>query len=149
MKKIVFDEGYRTYQVGDSDRVIKVRLDPDLMKRLRDAEDAISRMSERLENASADELTEISNEIKSRVEFKEHNLLKDPYQKGYHFIVCRNVLIYFTEEAKDDIFMKFGQSLCDGGIFFIGSTEQIMNHRRFGFERRNSFYYEKKDDLLK
>lgn len=64
MKKIVFDEGYRTYQVGDSDRVIKVRLDPDLMKRLRDAEDAISEMDERLKNASADELTEISNEIK-------------------------------------------------------------------------------------
>ncbi len=92
---------------------------------------------------------QISNEIKSRVEFKEHNLLKDPYQKGYHFIICRNVLIYFTEEAKDEIFMKYGESLCDGGIFFIGSTEQIMNHRKYGFERRNSFYYEKKDELLK
>ena len=92
---------------------------------------------------------EIINEIKSRVEFKEHNLLKDPYPKAYHFIVCRNVLIYFTEEAKDEIFMKFGESLCDGGIFFIGSTEQIMNHRKYGLERRNSFYYEKKDELLK
>lgn len=92
---------------------------------------------------------QISSMIKSRVEFKEHNLLKDPYPKGYHFIICRNVLIYFTEEAKDEIFMKYGQSLLDGGIFFIGSTEQIMNHKKFGFERRNSFYYEKKDALLK
>ena len=92
---------------------------------------------------------QISNEIKSRVEFKEHNLLKDPYPTGCNFVVCRNVLIYFTEEAKDEIFMKFGQSLVDGGIFFIGSTEQIMNHRKYGFERRSSFYYEKKDDLLK
>lgn len=92
---------------------------------------------------------QISNEIKSRVEFKEHNLLKDEYPKNYHFIVCRNVLIYFTEEAKADIFARFGKSLCDGGIFFIGSTEQIMNHRQYGFERRNSFYYEKKESLLK
>ncbi len=92
---------------------------------------------------------QISNEIKARVDFKEHNLLKDPYPKGYHFIVCRNVLIYFTEEAKDEIFMKYGQSLLDGGIFFIGSTEQIMNHRKYGFERRNSFHYEKKHELLK
>ncbi len=92
---------------------------------------------------------QIKNEIKSRVEFKEHNLLKDPYPTGCHFIVCRNVLIYFTEEAKDEIFMKFGNSLMNGGIFFIGSTEQIMNHRKYGFERRNSFYYEKKNDLLK
>ena len=92
---------------------------------------------------------QISNDIKSRVEFKEHNLLKDPYPQNYHFIICRNVLIYFTEEAKDEIFMKYGQSLCEGGIFFIGSTEQIMNHRQYGFERRNSFYYEKKSELLK
>ena len=42
---------------------------------------------------------QISNEIKARVEFKEHNLLKDAYPTDYHLIVCRNVLIYFTEEA--------------------------------------------------
>lgn len=92
---------------------------------------------------------QISSQIKARVDFHEHNLLKDTYQKGFHFIVCRNVLIYFTEEAKDEIFAKFGQSLCNGGIFFIGSTEQIMGHRKYGLERRNSFYYEKKDELLK
>ena len=36
MKKIVFDEGYRTYQVGDSDRVIKIRLDPEIFNQIRD-----------------------------------------------------------------------------------------------------------------
>lgn len=87
---------------------------------------------------------QISNEIKKRVEFRESNLLKDNYPPKCHFIICRNVLIYFTEEAKEDIYQKFADSLCDGGIFFIGSTEQIMNHKRYGFERRNSFYYEKK-----
>ncbi|MCR5835092.1 MAG: protein-glutamate O-methyltransferase CheR, partial [Lachnospiraceae bacterium] len=46
----------------------------------------------------------ISDEIKSRVEFKEHNLLKDPYPTDCQMIVCRNVLIYFTEEAKDEVF---------------------------------------------
>ncbi len=92
---------------------------------------------------------QISNEIKSRVEFKEHNLLKDPYPSGCHFIICRNVLIYFTEEAKDEIFGKFAQNLVNGGIFFIGSTEQIMNHKKYGYQRRGSFYYEKDESLLK
>ena len=85
---------------------------------------------------------QISNEIKSRVEFKEHNLLKDTYPTDYHLIVCRNVLIYFTEEAKDEVFRKFQKSLKSGGFLFIGSTEQIINHREIGFERRNSFFYE-------
>ena len=86
---------------------------------------------------------QISDEIKSRVEFREHNLLNNDYAKGYHMIVCRNVLIYFTEEAKDEVFRKYCKSLARGGILFIGSTEQIMNYKEVGFERKNSFFYVK------
>lgn len=85
----------------------------------------------------------ISDEIKARVEFKEHNLLKDAYPTDYHMIVCRNVLIYFTEEAKDEVFRKYYKSLASGGILFIGSTEQIMNYREIGFDRKSSFFYVK------
>lgn len=86
---------------------------------------------------------QISDEIKKRVEFKEHDLLKDSYPSGCHLIVCRNVVIYFTEEAKDEIYKKFYQSLLPGGALFIGSTEQIMNYREIGFERSKSFFFEK------
>ncbi len=85
----------------------------------------------------------VADEIKSRVTFKQADLLRDPYPKDYHLIVCRNVLIYFTEEAKDDIFRKYFQTLAPGGILFIGSTEQIVNYKDIGFVRKNSFYYEK------
>jgi len=83
----------------------------------------------------------IADEIKARVEFKESNLLKDPYPMGCHLIVCRNVLIYFTEEAKDEVFRKFYKSLAKEGILFIGSTEQIMNYKEIGYGRLNSFFY--------
>ena len=72
----------------------------------------------------------IADEIKARVEFKEHNLLKDQYPTDYHFIVCRNVLIYFTEEAKDEVFRKYFRSLAKGGILFIGSTERRLSITR-------------------
>jgi chemotaxis protein methyltransferase CheR len=85
----------------------------------------------------------ISDEIKSRVEFKQHNLLKDTYPTGVHMIVCRNVLIYFTEEAKDEVFKKYYDSLAPKGILFIGSTEQIINYKEIGYNRKNSFYYDK------
>ena len=75
------------------------------------------------------------------MEFKEHNLLKDAYPTNYHMIVCRNVLIYFTEEAKDEVFVKFQKSLAQGGILFIGSTEQIINYKEIGLDRKSSFYY--------
>lgn len=85
----------------------------------------------------------IAEEIKERVEFKEHNLLKDPYPTECHLIVCRNVLIYFTEEAKDEVFRKFNKSLAAGGVLFIGSTEQIISYKEMGYERKNSFFYQK------
>lgn len=85
----------------------------------------------------------ISEEIKERVEFKEHNLLKDAYPKDYNLIVCRNVLIYFTEEAKEEVFRKFYKSLAPGAVLFIGSTEQIVNYKEIGYERKNSFFYER------
>ncbi|MGN0432746.1 MAG: CheR family methyltransferase [Lachnospiraceae bacterium] len=84
---------------------------------------------------------QISNDIKSRVEFKEHNLLKDTYPNDCHLIVCRNVLIYFTEEAKEEIYRKFERALKPGGILFIGSTEQIITYKEIGYERKNSFFY--------
>ena len=85
----------------------------------------------------------ISDEIKSRVAFSEHNLLKDRYDTNYDMIVCRNVLIYFTDEAKDQVFRNFFTSLKSGGFLFIGSTEQIVNYREIGYTRENSFYYGK------
>ena len=68
---------------------------------------------------------QISDEIKRQVEFKEHNLLKDPYPSGCHLIVCRNVLIYFTEEAKEEIYKKFNAALTSEGILFIGSPSRL------------------------
>lgn len=86
---------------------------------------------------------QISDEIKRQVEFKEHNLLKDSYPSGCHLIVCRNVLIYFTEEAKDEIYKKFNAALNKEGILFIGSTEQIMNYKELNYQRKQSFFFEK------
>ncbi|MFI3200253.1 MAG: protein-glutamate O-methyltransferase CheR [Eubacteriales bacterium] len=85
----------------------------------------------------------ISEAVKKRVEFKEHNLLKDSYPAGCHLIVCRNVLIYFTEEAKNEVFAKFNKSLTKDGILFIGSTEQMTNFQSMGYDRKNLFFYHK------
>ena len=85
----------------------------------------------------------ISDEIKKHVEFSQHNLLADKYETGFHLIVCRNVLIYFTEEAKDKIYRKFYDSLNPDGVLFIGSTEQIINYKAIGYKKAGNFFYTK------
>jgi chemotaxis protein methyltransferase CheR len=85
----------------------------------------------------------IADEIKRCVEFKSHNLLKDEYPKDCPLIVCRNVVIYFTEEAKREIYEKFYKSLVPGGMLFVGSTEQIIDYKEIGFTSPKLFFYEK------
>ena len=86
----------------------------------------------------------VKDEIKRTVTFKKHNLLNDRYDSNFDLIVCRNVMIYFTEEAKDQIYQNFSNSLRSGGILFVGSTEQIFNPSRYGFEVEDTFFYRKK-----
>lgn len=85
----------------------------------------------------------ISDDIKRCVEFKKFNLLKDPYPRGYDLIVCRNVMIYFTEDAKDEMYHKFNDALREGGILFVGSTEQIILPAKYKFKSSKTFFYEK------
>lgn len=86
---------------------------------------------------------QISEEVKQCVEFSNHNLLKDAYPTNCDMIVCRNVLIYFTDEAKQEIYKKFCDSLKTEGILFVGSTEQIIGPKDLGFSTRHSFFYSK------
>ncbi|TYS00543.1 protein-glutamate O-methyltransferase CheR [Rossellomorea vietnamensis] len=86
----------------------------------------------------------LSSQIKSRVSFKKHNLLSDSYDSHHDLIVCRNVMIYFTEEAKEEIYHNFSSALRPGGVLFVGSTEQIFNPAKYGLETEDTFFYRKK-----
>ena len=68
---------------------------------------------------------------------------KDKYPANLDLIVCRNVLIYFTDEAKTDIYRKFNDSLKSEGFLFVGSTEQIINYRDLNYQSFRSFFYKK------
>jgi len=85
----------------------------------------------------------ISPDVKRLVRFGKHNLLDDRYETGFDLIICRNVLIYFTEEAKAHVYRSFVDSLKPGGILFVGGTEQIFQPERFGLRLKQSFFYEK------
>lgn len=85
----------------------------------------------------------IDEDIRSRVEFKRHNLLLDKFETGFDLILCRNVVIYFTEEAKDGLYRRFLSALKPGGVLFVGGTEAILNFRDIGFTQYIPFFYRK------
>lgn len=81
--------------------------------------------------------------IKSMVTFKRHDLILDNYDKGFDLIVCRNVVIYFNQDVKNEIYRKFSSSLKPGGLLFVGATESIYNYKDYGFEKASTFIYKK------
>ena len=85
----------------------------------------------------------INDEVKNCVEFKQMNLLEDSYPSKCNLILCRNVLIYFTDEAKDHVYKNFHNSLDEKGILFVGSTEQIIMPEQYNLKSSKMFFYEK------
>ncbi|MDR5658366.1 protein-glutamate O-methyltransferase CheR [Serpentinicella sp. ANB-PHB4] len=85
----------------------------------------------------------IKDTIKNSVTFQHINLLKDEYPKDCDLILCRNVMIYFTEEAKNDMYHKFYKSLNRDGVLFVGSTEQIILPNRYNLTPVKTFFYKR------
>ena len=86
----------------------------------------------------------LNPEITNRVNLKKHDLILDNYDKGFDLIICRNVVIYFTQEVKEKIYRKFYDSLCMGGLLFVGATESIYNYKEYGFDKASTFIYQRK-----
>ncbi len=85
----------------------------------------------------------LDEKIKNMVTFKKHDLIMDKYENNFDLIVCRNVVIYFNQDIKNEIYKKFSSSLRKGGFLFVGATESIYNYRDYGFEKASTFIYKK------
>lgn len=69
----------------------------------------------------------VSEKIKKNIRFQQHNLMDPPLQQesGWDLILCRNVLIYFSQETGAACAQRLGQSLHSEGYAFFGAGELI------------------------
>lgn len=92
-------------------------------------------------DAVGEDMWRIRPEVAARVTLRQHDLLRDAYPRPLHLILCRNVVIYFTDEAKERIYLGFARSLVPGGYLLVGGTESILRPARFGLESVGPFLY--------
>lgn len=85
----------------------------------------------------------LSDQIKKQVTFKKQNLLNDVFDTGFDLVMCRNVVIYFNDEAKNRLYRGFHKSLNENGMLFIGATESLLSAVDIGFERVTNCFYRK------
>jgi len=73
-------------------------------------------------------LYHINPDIKNMVKFSKLNLidsLKMTTMKSFDIILCRNVLIYFSQEARKKVVEHMYLALKKNGYFFLGHSETL------------------------
>jgi chemotaxis protein methyltransferase CheR len=85
----------------------------------------------------------VNDELKRRISFRRQDLLSDPYPADVDVILCRNVVIYFTDVAKQQIYGGFARALRPGGLLFIGGSEMIMRSGEIGFRAAGTNIYQR------
>ena len=73
------------------------------------------------------ELWQINADIRAMVQHRQLNLLHDFSQLGmFDVIFCRNVLIYFDQDTKINIFGRLAKSMEADGFLVLGAAETVV-----------------------
>ena len=57
--------------------------------------------------------------------------------------MCRNTVIYFTEEVRDALHGRLADALAPGGYLIVGTSERVSDPRALGLTSPSHFIYRK------
>jgi chemotaxis protein methyltransferase CheR len=73
------------------------------------------------------ELWQLNADIRSMVQYRQLNLLQDFSHLGtFDIIFCRNVLIYFDQTTKANIFDRMSRMIEPDGVLALGAAESVV-----------------------
>ncbi len=93
--------------------------------------------------AEPGEKHKINGNIENNIRFALLDLHKGKFEGKYDIIACRNVVIYFEENIKYELYRKFHSALNPGGILFLGGSEIIFKSEDIGFKNISMCFYRK------
>jgi chemotaxis protein methyltransferase CheR len=70
-------------------------------------------------------LLKLDQRLRRNVTFAQHNLVSDGVFCEAHLILCRNVMIYFSNVLQNRVLSLFHDSLVRGGFLCIGMRESL------------------------
>lgn len=105
--------------------------------------DHVSQKSREMYFFPVGEKLQVKPQVKDRVVFRQHDLLRNDYEKNCDLILCRNVFIYFKPEIQQKLLAKFMEALNPRGYFIIGSSEYISSYQQWGLEKKHMAIYQK------
>jgi chemotaxis protein methyltransferase CheR len=83
-------------------------------------------------------------ELRMLTKFQSGDLLRDRVNPArFDLVLCRNVVIYFTEPVRDALHTRLVESLRVGGYLLVGSSERVADPGALGLESPSPFIYRK------
>jgi chemotaxis protein methyltransferase CheR len=90
-------------------------------------------MRERYFEVAGDGVT-VSQGLRQLVEFRRHNLTRDPVpplgHEQFELIACRNVLIYFDGDAVERVISSLERALASEGMLVLGAADRLCGSAR-------------------
>jgi chemotaxis protein methyltransferase CheR len=73
----------------------------------------------------------VKAELRNRMSWHLMNLFQDvyPFEKKFHAIFCRNVMIYFDKDSQEHLVQKMSRLLKPGGYLKVGHSESLAGIR--------------------
>ncbi|MEM2855953.1 MAG: protein-glutamate O-methyltransferase CheR [Candidatus Nitrosocaldaceae archaeon] len=69
----------------------------------------------------------VTDTIKYKIEFNVGDIITSQPSNNFDIIVCRNVLIYFKQNIRDELLIKFHRLLKEKGYLILGRSEIVTN----------------------
>jgi chemotaxis protein methyltransferase CheR len=70
---------------------------------------------------------QVKPRLRRMISFAPMNLARSVYVGRMDCIFCMNVLMYFSEERRNELLQRFYDALEPGGLFFLGHSESMKN----------------------
>jgi chemotaxis protein methyltransferase CheR len=94
--------------------------------------DKIKNMSNKMIEASFNKISntqyQVKKELRDKITFRMFNLVNGNYKmfvNKFDIIYCRNVMIYFDRETRQEVVGNLSSLIQEDGIFFLGSSESL------------------------
>ncbi|MDQ3139713.1 MAG: protein-glutamate O-methyltransferase CheR, partial [Pseudomonadota bacterium] len=70
---------------------------------------------------------QIADRLRQSVRFEVHNLLEAPPRPGqFDIILCRNVLLYFSESRRRAVFARLAEAARADAVLMLGAGETVI-----------------------
>jgi chemotaxis protein methyltransferase CheR len=93
----------------------------------------------------------VDAEIQRMVRFETCNLIHPGVRFGqFDLVLLRNVLIYFSENHKEQVYQNMHMSLAENGTMFIGSSELMDDSQKYFVREQyaDGVYYKKRRSMV-